>query len=70
MEGGLVAYQPGSERVHFLNHTGALVIELCNGQHTVTEIVGIVQASFGLEQAPDTEVRELLQQAIDEGLIS
>lgn len=70
MEGGFVAHDPASDRIHHLNVTGALILELCNGAHTVEEIARIVQGCFGLADPPAGEVRRLLQQALDEGLIS
>lgn len=66
---GLVAYLPSRERVHFLNPTGALVLELCDGVRTDGEIIELVQALFALPAPPTEEVRALLAQALDEGLI-
>jgi hypothetical protein len=69
MEDGLSVSHPGSTRVHFLNHTGALILELCTGDHDVAAIVGLIQATFLLREPPEIEVRQLLQQAIDAGLV-
>lgn len=66
---GLVAFLPDRARVHFLNPTGALVLELCDGVRTDEEIVALVQELFALPAPPTDEVRALLAQALDEGLI-
>jgi hypothetical protein len=70
MENGLSVYQPEGDRVHFLNHTGTLILELCDGSNSVAEIVRVVQAAFALAEPPELEVRKLLQQAADVGIVS
>jgi Trypsin-co-occurring domain 2/Coenzyme PQQ synthesis protein D (PqqD) len=49
---GLVVYQAQPECVHHLNNTAAIVLELCDGKNTVTEIGGQLAAAFGLTQVP------------------
>ena len=69
MDGAIVAYLPDTDRVHYLNHTGAMIFELCNGRHTVEEIVRIIQVAFDLAAPPAPEVQALLEQAMAEGLV-
>jgi hypothetical protein len=44
---GYVVYDPDRDRVHYLNHTAALVLELCNGQHTVADIADTLKEAYG-----------------------
>ncbi len=70
MENGLSVYQPQGDRVHFLNHTSTVILELCDGTHSVADIIQTVQGAFTLEEPPELEVRQLLQQAVDAGLVN
>jgi PqqD family protein of HPr-rel-A system len=66
---GYVVYDPYAERVHYLNHTAAVILELCNSDNTVADIVRLVTTAFGLAEPPETEVQQCLAQLRDEGLI-
>jgi len=66
---GYIVYQPDRERVHYLNHTAALVLTFCNGQNRAEEIPDILKAAYDLPQAPAEEVRECLTKLTEEGLI-
>jgi Coenzyme PQQ synthesis protein D (PqqD) len=43
---GYVIYDPEADRVHYANHTAALVLELCNGENTVADIATALEAVF------------------------
>ena len=66
---GYVIYEPEKDRVHYLNHTAALVLELCNGTHTPEGIVELVQQAYGLAEPPREAVKTVLTQMKDEGLL-
>ncbi|MCG6873314.1 MAG: PqqD family protein [Gammaproteobacteria bacterium] len=68
VEDGYVVYDPGSERVHYLNATAAVILELCTGQNSPQDITRLVQEAFELETAPGEEVTGVLAQFRDEGL--
>jgi hypothetical protein len=68
VEDGFIIYQPERDRVHYLNHTGVLILELCNGRNSPGEIARLVQAAYGLSETPEKEVNELLAKLRDEGL--
>ena len=70
LDGGSAVYQASADRVHYLNHTGAVIMELCNGLHSVEEIVEFLQVSFALREPPDAEVRDLLENMTAMGLVS
>jgi hypothetical protein len=66
---GYVIYDPKQDRVHYLNQTAGIILELCNGRATAGEIVGIVQAAYDLPNAPTEEVSDCMQKLIEERLI-
>ena len=67
---GYIVYQPSRDRVHYLNHTATIVLELCNGQNSPSEIAGLLQSAYDLPQAPESEVATCLQQLRSEGLVA
>jgi hypothetical protein len=69
VEDGLVVYQPGRDRVHYLNQTSAVVFELCTGKNSEDAIVELVQAAWGLDQPPRDEVMTCLAQLRDEEIL-
>lgn len=66
---GYVVYDKERDRVHYLNHTAALVLEFCTGDNSVEDIVGIMQTAYELSDPPEQEIAECLQQLRDEGLV-
>ncbi|WP_244173739.1 pyrroloquinoline quinone biosynthesis peptide chaperone PqqD [Streptomyces recifensis] len=50
------------ETVVVLNGSGAAILELCDGRHTVTEIVAELGARY--ETVPDVEVRQFLARLV------
>ena len=69
VEDGLVVYDPRRDRVHHLNPTASVVLELCNGEIDLDEIVSLVQAAYDLDEPPEREVGDCLRQLRDEGLV-
>jgi Coenzyme PQQ synthesis protein D (PqqD) len=49
---GYVVHQPDRDRVHHLNATAALILELCNGRTPAAELPELVQLAFGLPIPP------------------
>lgn len=66
---GAMVYQNERERVHFLNPTALIVLELCNLEKTTREIEAFLADAFSLETAPTQAVRECLASLLDEGLV-
>jgi hypothetical protein len=66
---GFVVYHPARDRVHYLNHTAALVLELCTGAHTASGLAAIVQRAYDLPEPPEAEVGACVAQLRDEGLV-
>ena len=69
VDDGFIIHQPERDRLHHLNHTAVLVLELCTGEHTAARISQLVQSVYALAVPPDDEVAEVLNKLRDEGLI-
>jgi Coenzyme PQQ synthesis protein D (PqqD) len=66
---GYIVYNKAKDRVHFLNPTAAIVLELCTGVLTALEIAEAVERTFSLPQTPIGPVRDCLASLLSEGLI-
>ncbi len=66
---GYIIYQPEQDRVHFLNPSAVLILELCNGKNSAEEIVELVKQAYSLPAAPLAEVNLALTQLTAEGLL-
>jgi len=69
VEDGFMIYRPETDRVHYLNHTAVLILELCNGRNTPARIATLLQHAYGLPEAPGQEVTGTLAKMTEEGLI-
>jgi PqqD family protein of HPr-rel-A system len=68
VEDGFVVYQPDRSRVHYLNPTANLILELCDGEMTAAEIADVMAQAFDLAEPPMQEVEEALATLAAEGL--
>jgi Coenzyme PQQ synthesis protein D (PqqD) len=68
VEDGFVIYQPDRDRVHYLNPTANLILELCDGSLTATQIAELIAQTFDLAAPPSQEVEEALAKLEAEGL--
>ena len=66
---GYVVYHPGRDRVHHLNPTAALVLELCTGGNTAADIAAALRAVFQPGEPIDSQVQSCIDQLLSEGLI-
>ncbi len=66
---GYIVYQPDRDRVHYLNHTAVLVLELCNGQTRAGDLAGLLKAAYDLSAPPTADVSECLAKLVEEGLV-
>src|SRR5215510_12477201 len=69
VEDGFMIYQPDKDRVHYLNHTAVLVLELSNGRRAPNEIAVLLKEAYKLPEVPVKEVDETLAKMTAEGLI-
>jgi hypothetical protein len=67
---GYVVYDEQRDRIHYLNHTAALVLEFCTGENSPGEIVRMLQLAYDLPEPPDEETRECLARLRAEGLVA
>ena len=67
---GFVVYHPARDRVHFFNHTAAVVLELCDGTKSDAEIANLVQRCYELPAPPQTEITDCVARLRDEGLVT
>ena len=52
----VVVYDTVTNRLHYLNPTAALILELCDGNRSTEELARLVQEAYGLQEAPVDEV--------------
>ncbi len=69
LEDGCVIYQPEQDRVHFLNQTAAIVLELCDGHHDGLAIAAQVAEHLGPHATARKVSCDILQRFLAEGLI-
>jgi len=66
---GYIVYDERRDRVHYLNHTAALVLEFCTGENSAGEIVRMLQAAYELPEPPEAETEDCLAHLRTEGLV-
>ena len=69
-EDGVVIFDAATDRVHHLNNTAALVLELCDGKRSIEQIAGLLGDAFGLDEPPVIESRQCLERLVSQGLVS
>ena len=67
---GFIIYDEPRDRVHFINHTAAIVLTLCDGTKGDGEIATLVQQCYELPQPPQAEVAECVKTFRTEGLVT
>jgi hypothetical protein len=66
---GYVVYHAALDRVHYLNHTAVIVLELCTGENDADAIAGFVQRAYELSEPPAAEVGACLERLVKVGLV-
>lgn len=67
---GLVLYETGAEKVHYLNHTAAVVYELCTGENSESAIAELLGRAYGLDEPPTGEVDRCLIHLRSQGVVA
>jgi hypothetical protein len=71
LDGELLLFHPASQTILHTNQTAALVWELCNGQHTVAEMVQIFKAVYPTAaETIEDDVLNILNQFASQGMIT
>jgi hypothetical protein len=68
-EDGVLVREENGGKIHRLNPSAALLLELCNGQNRESDLANLVQVAFGLPEPPAAEVRACLEVMKSEKLI-
>jgi len=68
-EDGYVIYQPELDRVHYLNHSAILILELSTGSNSAADIAGFIQEAYGLPEPPVAMVRETIAKLSEQKLL-
>jgi hypothetical protein len=66
---GFLVYQPARDRVHYLNPTAALLLEICDGSLAASDLPPFLAAAFNLAAPPRDEVAACLVKLLAEGLM-
>jgi hypothetical protein len=66
---GYVIYQPERDRIHYLNHTSVIVLELCNGGTTAREIAAFLKDAYNLSELPTSDVEECFTKLCAEQMV-
>jgi hypothetical protein len=66
---GFLVYQPDRDRVHYLNPTAALLLEICDGSLPAADLPPFLAAAFSLPEPPREEVAACLARLLAEGLL-
>jgi Coenzyme PQQ synthesis protein D (PqqD) len=67
---GLIVFQEHTDRVHHLNKTAAVILELCDGTRSDKEIAEAVGEIFGLDEPPEPETMDCIATLLREQLVS
>ncbi len=71
LDGELLLYHPGQTQILYCNQSASLVWQLCDGRHTVEDIIALLRAAF--PAAADTlaaDVENALRQFQQHGAIA
>jgi hypothetical protein len=66
---GFVVSRADHDRIHFLNPTAALILEICDGNLKARELPELVAAAFQLDSPPVDDVEACLTSLLKEGLV-
>ena len=70
IDGEAVAYDPVARDLHHLNHSAALVFELCDGRTTIAEMTEAIGEAYEMDpRGLEEQIRPLLRQLRDVGLL-
>jgi hypothetical protein len=66
---GFLVYQPDRDRVHYLNPTAALLLQICDGSLPAVDLPPFLATAFSLAEPPRDEVAACLAKLLAEGLL-
>ncbi len=66
---GYVAYDPARDRLHFLNPTAVMLLEVCDGKLSARELPELLAAAYRLPETPTADVERCVGKLLAEGLL-
>jgi hypothetical protein len=66
---GRVVYQASAGKVHYLNPTAIIVLELCASRQSAAQIADFLKDAYSLGDAPTESVNACIRSLLDEGLL-
>ena len=69
LEDGLIIFEPNTDQVHHLNHTMAILYDLCDGSKSTSELARSVSDMFSLSEVPVEEVTASLDELVELGVL-
>lgn len=67
---GFVVFDSSRDRIHYLNHTATLILELCTGDLSAADIADALKDAYSLPEPPITDVETTLERLRAEGLVA
>jgi len=68
-EAGFAVFDPKNGKVHFLNNTGVIILEICDGNHSIDEVVGMIESSYSVTDVTKEEIRNYIENLYHENLL-
>ena len=69
LDGEVTVYHPTLTTAVYLNETGALIWELCDGERTISDIIEILSQQYPESGAQiETDVKDLIPQLIEHNI--
>ena len=66
---GYIVHDQERGKIHFLNFTAAILLEMCDGENTVSDLEEFLREGFELPSRPAREVETCLADLQSQGLI-
>jgi hypothetical protein len=66
---GYVAYDALRDRLHFLNPTATLLLEVCDGSLVAGDLPPLLAEAYKLSEPPTAEVESCIEKLLAEGLL-
>ena len=66
---GFVIYHMARDRIHYVNHTAALILSLCDGTRDRETLIAELRQAYDLTTSPAPDVDQCLKQLRTEGLV-